>query len=437
MRTEIKQTAEEINLSVSNGTRPNLLWGSDLNLDGVDTTSKAAIEKHLGVGIASTKVDSKEWFEYLKGGGVAGADAIKFKTLAGVSEYPGLFWEKQSGATCNIKLKQHTTYTLSAWVKVEFDVKADGYVGFGFEAFKNESPTTGRKPNNASRLNFSENPAFSNPTDGWIRFERTFTTDDLDYGSVTMNIYGTKPATLYVCRPKLEEGNKATPWCAYDGTVEALLASGFSLKDKEFTATSDNFKVQNNKGEQTFFVDEKGRINNGMLVSKLRLTEPTIITNENYNEFCYNGKINGHDVLFLDLLKCGTLLVLTDVQKELYLDLPSFKQFENFNNYTSAAEKAKAQYDKMRYIGNTIILYNIQSQIVSVSGTLKYKRMAGVKDMNYLDEFGFYTKEMLPCRGGELACFECKFGITRPEGNGTWDERRSGVYWEYCYVTIR
>ena len=436
VRTEIKQTAEEINLSVENGTRPNLLWGSDLNLDGVDITDKAAIQKHLGVGIASTKIDSTEWFEYLKGRGVSGADAIKFKTLAGVSEYPGLFWEKQTGAKSNIKLKQHTTYTLSAWVKVEFDVKADGYVGFGFEAFKNEDSMSGRKPNNASRLNFSENPAFSNPTDGWIRFERTFTTDDLDYGSVTMNIYGTKPATLYLCRPKLEEGKTATPWCAYDGTVEALLASGFSLKDKEFTATSDNFKVQNNKGEQTFFVDEKGRINNGMLVSKLRLTEPTIITNENYREFCYNGKINGHDVLFLDLLKCGTLLVLKDVGEQLYLDLPSFKYFESYND-NSLEEKAKAQYDKMRYIGNTIILYNIQSQIVFVSGTLKYKRMAGVQDMNYLDEFGFYTKEMLPCRGAELACFECKFGITRPEGNQEWFNRQAGVFWEYCYVTIR
>ena len=494
--TQMKLTSKEINFTVNNGTRPNLLWGSDLDLSEVQdkirlayhngdviqqntakkeelqrqldatptndtakrndlqkkindcndkiTTArnkvsecKAAIEKHLGVGLASTKIDSEEWFEYMKGGGVAGADAIKFKTLAGVSEYPGLFWEKQTGAKCNIKLKQHTTYTLSAWVKVEFDKEADGYVGFGFEAFKNEDSMTGRKPNNASRLNFNENPAFSNPTDGWIRFVRTFTTDDLNYGSVTMNIYGTKPATLYICRPKLEEGNKATPWCAYDGTTEALLATGLDIKEKKFTATADNFKVQNNRGEQTFFVDEKGRINNGMLVSKLRLTEPTIITNENYREFCYNGKLNGHDVRFLDLLKCGTLLVLTDVKEELYLDLPSFKHFENFNNYTSAAEKAKAQYDKMRYIGNTIILYNIQSKIVSVSGTLKYKRMAGVKDMNYLDEFGFYTKEMLPCRGGELACFECKFGITRPEGNGTWDERRSGVYWEYCYVTIR
>ena len=261
IRTEIKQTADSISLKVENGARPNLLWGSDLNLDGVDTTSKAAIQKHLGVGIAGTKIDSKEWFEYLKGGGVAGADAIKFKTLAGVSEYPGLFWEKQSGATCNIKLKQHTTYTLSAWVKVEFDVKADGYVGFGFEAFKNEDSMSGRKPNNASRLNFSENPAFSNPTDGWIRFERTFTTDDLDYGSVTMNINGTKPATLYICRPKLEEGNTATPWCEYDGTVEALLASGLDIKNRKMIATTDNFMVQNNKGEWTFLLDKNGKLN--------------------------------------------------------------------------------------------------------------------------------------------------------------------------------
>lgn len=493
--TLIEQTSKELKLTVNNGTRPNLLWGSDLDLSEVqdkiklayhngdviqqntankeelqrqldatptnDTAKrndlqkqinacndeitaarnkvsecKAAIQKHLGVGIAATKIDSAEWFEYLKGGGVAGADAIKFKTLVGFSEYPGLFWEKQTGAKCNLNLKPKTTYTLSAWVKVEFDEKTDGYVGFGFEAFKNESPTTGRKPNNASRLNFSENPAFSNPTDGWIRFVRTFTTDDLNYGSVTMNINGRKPATLFLCRPKLEEGNKATPWCAYDGTVEELLATGLDIKNREFTATADNFKVRNNKGEQTFFVDEKGRINNGMLVSKLRLTEPTIITNENYLKFCYKGKINGYDVYFLDLLKCGTLLVLKDVRKQLFLDLPSFREFKKYNT-ASSEEVAKEQYEKMRYIGNTIILYNINSQHVFVSGTLKYKRMAGVKDMNYLDEFGFYTAERLPCRGSELACFECKFGITRPEGSGPWDNRQAGVYWEFCYVTIR
>ena len=489
--SELKQTADGIEMKVGSSVNNNLLWGSDLDLSEVqdkiqlaydngniikqktaekenlqrqlDATAtgdtakrndlqdkinacdneittarnkvsecKAAIQKHLGVGVAATKIDSKEWFEYLKGRGISGADAIKFKAMKGTAEFAGLFWEINAGAARNLQLKPNTVYTLSAWVKTEFDKDAQGYSNFVFEAFKKEKDNSSQR---VGKLNFKAASSFYEPVGEWTRLSATFTTEELKYGSVAMWINGTKPATLYICRPKLEEGNTATPWCAYDGTVESLLASGFSLKDKEFTVTADNFKVQNNKGEQTFFVDEKGRINNGMLVSKLRLTEPTIITNENYREFCYNGKLNGHDVLFLDLLKCGTLLVLTGVNKQLYLDLPSFKHFESYNDNT-LEEKAKAQYDKMRYIGNTIILYNINSQIVFVSGTLKYKRMAGVKDMNYLDEFGFYKEERLPCKSPELACFECKFGITRPEGNQEWYNRQAGVYWEFCYVTL-
>lgn len=489
--TQLQMTSKEISLTVNNGTRPNLLWGSDLDLSGVqdkiklayhngdviqlntaekenlqrqldatptnDTAKRndlqkkidicndeitaarnkisecrAAIHKHLGVGLNSTKIDSREWFEYLKGRGISGADALKFKAMKGTAEFTGLFWEVLSGGTRNLKLKPNTEYTLSAWVRTEFDKNAQGYSNFVFEAFKARKEDLGER---VGRLSFKKTDSWFEPINEWTRVSATFTTEELLYGSVAMWVNGTKPATLYICRPKLEEGNTATPWCEYDGTTEALLGSGLDIKGRKYIATADNFKVQNNKGEQTFFVDEKGRINNGMLVSKLRLTEPTIITNENYKEFCYNGKVNGHDELFLDLLKCGTLLVLMDVTKQLYLDLPSFKRFEIYNDNT-LAEKAKAQYEKMRYIGNTIILYNINSQSVFVSGTLKQKRMAGVKDMNHLDEFGFYTEERLPCRGSELACFECKFGITRPEGNQVWYNRQSGVYWEFCYVTI-
>ena len=429
--TQIQQTSKEISMTVNNGTRPNLLWGSDLNLDGVDTTSKEAIEKRLGVGLNATKVDNTEWFEYLKGGGVGGADALKFKAMKDTSEFAGLYWEVLTGASHSLRLKPNTAYTLSAWIRTEFDKDAQGYSNFVFEAFKTEKEDSAQR---VGKLSFKTASSWFEPINEWTRVSTTFTTEELLYGSVAMWMNGTKPATLYLCHPKLEEGKTATPWCAYDGTVEELLAGGFDIKNRKYTATADNFKVQNNKGEQTFFVDENGRINNGMLVSKLRLTEPTIITNKNYQEFCYKGKINGHDVLFLDLLKCGTLLVLKDVGKQLYLDLPSFKYFESYNDNT-LEEKAKAQYDKMRYIGNTIILYNINSQIVFVSGVLKYKRMAGVKDMNYLNEFGFYTEERLPCKSSELACFECKFGITRPEGNQEWYNRQAGVYWEYCYVT--
>lgn len=241
VRSEIKQTAEEISLSVSNGTRPNLLWGSDLNLDGVDTTSKAAIQKHLGVGIASTKIDSKEWFEYLKGGGVAGADAIKFKAMKDTAEFAGLFWEINAGAARNLQLKPNTLYTLSAWVRTEFDTKTQGYGEFVFEAFKKEKEDSAQRVGN---LTFKATSSWFEPINEWTRVSATFTTEELLYGSVAMWVNGTKPATLYICRPKLEEGDTATPWCAYDGTVDALeQITSIFIKDNKIQLNARNTEV--------------------------------------------------------------------------------------------------------------------------------------------------------------------------------------------------
>ena len=486
--TLIEQTSKELKLTVNNGTRPNLLWGSDLDLSEVqdkiqlaydngdviqqntaekenlqrqldatptDDTAKrndlqkeinacndeiatakykvdkckAAIEKHFGVWISDDmEIGNREMFQYLKGDGVDGSDAIRFKNA-----YKREDWAKWTNISWHdVTLKPHTIYTISVWVKFKsYGRKGLMYVDCGSDDGRYCFGGYLYKEHYYDRADIDE----------WQRVRYVFNSGasqkmkDLHFCCIADEEEGAQ-CELWLCRPKLEEGNKATPWCAYDGTVEALLATGLDIKNRKMIATTDNFVVQNNKGEQTFFVDEKGRINNGMLVSKLRLTEPTIITNENYQKFCYNGKLNGYNVPFLDLLKCGTLLVLKDVRKQLFLDLPSFREFKKYNT-ASSEEVAKEQYEKMRYIGNTIILYNINSRIVFVSGVLKYKRMAGVKDINYLDEFGFYTAERLPCRGSELACFECKFGITRPEGSGPWDNRQAGVYWEFCYVTTR
>lgn len=241
VRTEIKQTADSINLTVNNGTRPNLLWGSDLNLDGVDTTSKAAIQKHLGVGIAATKIDSKEWFEYIKGGGVSGADALKFKAMKDTAEFTGLFWEINAGAVRNLQLKPNTLYTLSAWVRTEFDKNAQGYGSFVFEAFKKEKEDSAQR---AGRLSFKNASSWFEPINEWTRVSTTFTTEELLYGSVAMWVNGTKPATLYICRPKLEEGDTATPWCAYDGTTEALeQITSIFIKDNKIQLNARNTEV--------------------------------------------------------------------------------------------------------------------------------------------------------------------------------------------------
>lgn len=268
--TQIEQKANEISLTVNNGTRPNLLWGSDLDLDGVDTTNKAAIQKYLGMGLNATKVDSTEWFEYLKGGGVGGADAVKAKVTAVNGEgnyYAGLYWQIGFGAKSNIKVKPNTKYTFSFWIKTEI-LQGRGYAVA--ESFNMESLTGGRKDRTMPWTDVKA-------TNEWERKSYTFTTGDTGYIMVGVGLSGGKDFSglIYLCRPKLEEGDTATPWCAYDGTVEALLASGFSLKDKHFTATSDNFKVQNNKGEQTFLVDKNGHIN-AKLISAESLTAQKI-----------------------------------------------------------------------------------------------------------------------------------------------------------------
>ena len=301
MMTKIEQNAKHISLTVDGGTRPNLLWGSDLDLSEVqdkiqiaykqgtviqqktaekenlqrqldatptnDTAKrndlqkkidicndaitaarnkvsecKATIEKHLGVGMAGTKIDSTEWFEYLKGRGVSGADAIKFKTMKDTSESAGLFWEINAGAARNLQLKPNTLYTLSAWVRTEFDKDAQGYGVFAFEAFKKEKEDSAQR---VGKLNFKASSSWFEPIGEWTRVSATFTTEELQYGSVAMWMNGTKPATLYICRPKLEEGDKATPWREYDRTAD-LERAILDIKSGEITLDANKTTVKGN-----------------------------------------------------------------------------------------------------------------------------------------------------------------------------------------------
>ena len=483
--SELKQTADGIAMKVGSSVNANLLWGSDLDLsqvqdvinrayaqgdiikkkteekaewkrsrdnassdddrmryqEGMDACDReiaqaqgevakfrAAIGKRLGVVISGgMEIGNEEMFEYLKGEGVGGSDAIHFKNV-----YKREGWAKWTNLGWNdVPLKPNTKYTISVWVKF----KSYGRKG---RMYVDSASDDGRYC--FGGYLYKEHYYDRADIDEWQRVRYVFDSgaskrlSGLFFSCIADEEEGAQ-CEIWLCRPKLEEGKVATPWCAYDGTVDALLAGGFDVKEKKFTVTSDNFVVQNNRGEQTFMVDENGRINNGMLTSRLRLTEPTIITKENYKEFCYNGKLNGHNVLFLDLLKCGTLLVLTDVPEQLFLDLPSFKYFKSYNTYTQK-EVAKEQYDKMRYIGNTIILYNIDSHNVYVSGVLKYKKMEGTHDYGNLDEFGFYALDRMSCTSSVLTCFECKFGITKPEKSQPWFYRKGGVYWDFCCVTI-
>lgn len=308
--SQLKMKSDAISLTVNNGTRPNLLWGSDLDLSGVqdvinrayaqgdiikeETEKKAewkrsrdnagsdddrmryqegmddcdreiaqaqgevakckeAIGKRLGVGLNATRVESKEWFEYLKGGGVAGADAIKAKVAAVNGEgnyYAGLYWQIGFGAKSNVKVKPNTRYTFSFWIRTEI---LQGYGYAVAESFNMESLTGGRKDRTMPWTDVKA-------TNEWERKSYTFTTGATGYimVGVGLSCEDNSSGLIYLCHPKLEEGDTATPWCAYDGTVDALLATGLDIKNRRTVFTTDNFVIRNNKGEVTVGIDRNG-----------------------------------------------------------------------------------------------------------------------------------------------------------------------------------
>lgn len=240
--TEIRQTADSISLAVQNGTRPNLLWGSDLNLDGVDTTDKAAIVAHLGVGLNNNLKTDDTHFRYLHGQGIDGSDAMYFKNdpAAGV-EFPGLFWEKVNGAVRNLKLKRNTKYTVSAWIK--FAPPQDGQLGvYNCEAFATNSETDAER---VARYDV-EGQYQSDSVSEWKRVVFKFTTGEYDYAAVTILTSGEGICELWICRPKLEEGDSATPWCEYDGTEEGLRRTGINIETGEITLDAKNTIVKEN-----------------------------------------------------------------------------------------------------------------------------------------------------------------------------------------------
>lgn len=275
IRTEIKQTADSISLKVENGARPNLLWGSDLNLDGVDITDKAAIQKHLGVVISGDmEIGNRDMLEYLKGEGVGGSDAIRFKNA-----YKREDWAKWTNISWHdVPLKPNTKYTISVWVKFKsYGRKGRMYVDCASDDNRYCFGGYLYKEHYYDRADI----------DKWQRVRYVFDSgaskkmSALNFCCIADEEEGAQ-CELWLCRPKLEESDTATPWCAYDGTVEALLASGLDIKEKKFTATADNFVVQNNRGEQTFLVDKNG------IISGLRIAQPFDVYNS--NEEWRNGK---------------------------------------------------------------------------------------------------------------------------------------------------
>ena len=91
----------------------------------------------------------------------------------------------------------------------------------------------------------------SDDRDRWVRRTFTFTIGEIYTGThVTMYIYGNSGGngTIYMRRPKLEIGDKATPWCPCEseGYVESIHG---------FIETGNMMRVHQNNIETTEFIE--------------------------------------------------------------------------------------------------------------------------------------------------------------------------------------
>lgn len=306
--SELKQTAEGIEMKVGSSVNANLLWGSDLDLsqvqdvikkayelgnsikkkteekaewkrsrdnagsdddrmryqEGMDDCDReiaqaqgevakfrAAIGKRLGVVISGgMEIGNRDMFEYLKGEGVGGSDAIHFKNAykrEGWGKWTNISWQ-------DVPLKPHTRYTISVWVKFKsYGRKGRMYVDCASDDGRYCFGGYLYKEHYYDRADIDE----------WQRVRYVFDSgaskrlSGLFFSCIADEEEGAQ-CEIWLCRPKLEEGEVATPWCAYDGTVDALLAGGFDIKNRRMVFTTDNFVIRNNKGEVTVGIDRNG-----------------------------------------------------------------------------------------------------------------------------------------------------------------------------------
>ena len=446
--SELKQTAKDIVAKVGSSVNANLLWGSDLDLSQVqdvmenaykqsdiiknETEKKAewkrsrdnadsdddriryqkgmddcdreiaqaqgevakckeAIRKRLGIVISGDmEFGNREMFQYLKGEGVDGSDAIHFKNVykrEGWAKWTNFGWK-------DVPLKPNTKYTISVWVKF----KSYGRKG---RMYVDSASDDGRYC--FGGYLYKEHYYDRADIDEWQRVRYVFNSGASKrlsalFFSCIADEEEDAQCEIWFCRPKLEEGEVATPWCAYDGTVDALLAGGFDIKEKKFTITSDNFVVQNNRGEQTFLIDKNGKINNGMLsldgldakravIKNLRFQSnsvaPYFVTEESMEEFaayCTRRYAGWNNQLLFPFDIATFFVFLVKPRWYVYLNQGNRRDFSLRNRDIAVSESmAHSFVVDYYYFAFELFWHNMVGKTVTIANSTNEKIQFGVK----------------------------------------------------------
>lgn len=195
-KSEIKQTAREISLSVSEKSiaRRNLLVGSDFRKQTNDfiISNDARIEMNSGY---------------------QGTNCIKvIDDTDGTSHYLGVYWDGSQGGK-SIKIEKGKKYTISCWYFTN-----DTNASFCLEAIYTDKQTNGKR---LGQVTYEASNCFSPKYGQWQLFTTVINTKDAKSDYIAFNFWefcniNAGRIVAYISRPMVEAGAEYNGWTLSD-----------------------------------------------------------------------------------------------------------------------------------------------------------------------------------------------------------------------------
>lgn len=195
-KSEIKQTAREISLSVSEKSiaRRNLLVGSDFRKQTNDfiISNDARIEMNSGY---------------------QGTNCIKvIDDTDGTSHYLGVYWDGSQGGK-SIKIEKGKKYTISCWYFTN-----DTNASFCLEAIYTDKQTNGKR---LGQVTYEASNYFSPKYGQWQLFTTVINTKDAKSDYIAFNFWefcniNAGRIVAYISRPMVEAGAEYNGWTLSD-----------------------------------------------------------------------------------------------------------------------------------------------------------------------------------------------------------------------------
>lgn len=357
------------------------------------TTDKISLQVETTTNLKNCIVGSafRKWDSYttnnsnypvtFHNGGVGGSRFLRISSVgASANTWAGISLDCAG-------MKANTRYTCSVWFRTRTKPDSEVYM------------RVSGKSSASGTFSIYSTQWFTptGSTDEWTLYKWSFTTPASVY-AVKVDLVVLKNGTIHLCRPMIMEGTEYGGWSLspYDKTEAGKLESGLKrtgidIEQDTITATANKFKIQNNSGEVTASVNEKGEFEtySGLFTGFVR-KKLTTITPDNIDKYLSSKKPIQGGYVTLDFVATGSYVELSgNFGSKLGSSYPAITL--PFYQPTNTAWKDLVSDSKIgesftpkgaaAYLGQTIIIRNNTSGSPATTiNLLGYTSLVGGKD---------------------------------------------------------